>query len=266
MAKFKDKMWIWGHDAGSHNDYNLPIPSKMSPLEGAMYLGVPNMCRVVYNNMPEPPFERDALALDALDNVVWSIIGESLSSRNYGGQSDIDAIVEVAKVHKNIIGGIMDDIFQPPRIAGYTPAMLAGYKKRLSEGAGRDMQLWTVVYAHELNDMIVPFLDECDVTTLWTWKSSDILRLEENFNKFRALWGCDRPLYGGCYLWGYGDGGNPFPLDLLGFQLDIYCKWLNEHKIDGVIFCSNNVCDIGLEAVQVVRNWIYEHKNEELVF
>jgi len=265
MSLFKTKMWMWGHDAGAHNMYNLPTPSKMSPLEGAMYLGTPNMCRVVFGNSPEPPFERDALALDVMDNVVWSIIGDSGSVRNDGGKADIAAVAEVAKTHKNIIGGIMDD-FQPSRLGG-DPLVLAEFKKRLSEGAGRDMQLWTVAYTHDLDrGDIVPFLDECDVATLWTWKSGDIFRLEESFGRFRALWGYDRPLYGGCYLWGYGDGGVPMPAGLLRFQLDTYYKWLHGHKIDGVIFCSNNVCDIGLEAVKIVKDWIYDHRDEKLDF
>ena len=267
MALFKEKMWIWGHDAGQHNGIcNIPGLSKMSPLEGAMYLGTPNMCRVVHSNMPEPPFERDALAIDVLDNVVWSIIGDGGSARNYGGQSDIDAVAEAAKNHKNIIGGIMDDIFHPPRIASYTPAMLADWKKRLSEGAGRDMTLWTVFYEHELDrEDVVPFLDECDVASLWTWKLDHLPNLEENFEKFKKIWGNEKPLYGGCYLWAYGDG-RPMDIDLLKFQLGIYHKWLREHKIDGVIFCSNTVCDIGLESVRLVKDWIFEHKNEKLDF
>ncbi|MCL2518107.1 MAG: hypothetical protein FWF15_06035 [Oscillospiraceae bacterium] len=263
MVSFKEKMWIWGHDAGQHNGIcNITGLSKMSPLEGAMYLGVPNMCRVIHGNMPEPPFERDALALDVLDNVVWSIIGDGGSARNYGGHSDIDDVVEVAKNHPNIIGGIMDDIYHPPRLAGYTPDMLTEYKRKMCDGVGRDMQLWTVVYVHELDrEDVIPFLAECDVASLWTWTLAELPALEENFAKFREIWGYDRPLYGGCYLWAYPDG-RPMDLDLLKKQLDTYYKWIIEHKLDGVIFCSNTICDIGLESAKIVKDWIAEHKDE----
>ena len=37
----KDKLWIWGHEAGSHNGgYGIPKPSRMTPVEGAFYLAV----------------------------------------------------------------------------------------------------------------------------------------------------------------------------------------------------------------------------------
>jgi len=101
-------------------------------------------------------------------------------------------------------------------------------------------------------------LDECDVASLWTWKLAELQQLEVNFEKFRVIWGYERPLYGGCYLWAYPDRC-PMNLNLLKFQLDTYYKWIIKHKLDGVIFCSNTICDIGLESVKLVKNWIDEH-------
>ena len=60
----KEKLWIWGQDAGTHhlvlnNAWNLPGENKMGPVEGANYLGIPNMCRVAMGNKPEPPFDNE---------------------------------------------------------------------------------------------------------------------------------------------------------------------------------------------------------------
>jgi len=262
MKTIKEKMWLWGHDRGSHDNCAIPMKSKMTPLEGAIYLGTPNMCRVVYGGKPEPPFEQDALALDCLNSVVWSIIGDSSSARNNDGGADIDAVAELAKRHKNIIGGIMDDFLNPSRINMYAPSSLADFKRDLTAKSGREMQLWTVVYTHELNEIIIPYLKECDVATLWTWESKNLINLEANFKEFRNYWDDGKPLLGGCYLWDYGGGAKPMPMDLLKYQMDFYYNLLKTGGLDGVVFCSNNVCDVGLESVEYIKNWIKENGDE----
>ena len=46
METVRDRLWVWGHEAGSHNaGWNLPTPSRMTPAEGAFYLGVPKWLR-----------------------------------------------------------------------------------------------------------------------------------------------------------------------------------------------------------------------------
>ena len=41
MENLRDRFWIWGHEAGSHDsDYNISGHSRMTPAEGAFYLGV----------------------------------------------------------------------------------------------------------------------------------------------------------------------------------------------------------------------------------
>src|SRR5262249_22985274 len=43
-ATVRDKLWLWGHDAGAHNDgWGLPRPSRIPPAEAAFYLGTPNL-------------------------------------------------------------------------------------------------------------------------------------------------------------------------------------------------------------------------------
>jgi len=35
MVTLRDRLWLWGHEAGSHDgNYNLPRPSRMTPVEG----------------------------------------------------------------------------------------------------------------------------------------------------------------------------------------------------------------------------------------
>jgi hypothetical protein len=52
----KDWLWLWGHDAGSHNEsWRLPKPSRITPVEAALYLGVPNVIMVRYLGRPPCP-------------------------------------------------------------------------------------------------------------------------------------------------------------------------------------------------------------------
>lgn len=44
----RDRFWIWGHEAGclhkhANNVWKIPGESKMTPAEGASYLGIPNV-------------------------------------------------------------------------------------------------------------------------------------------------------------------------------------------------------------------------------
>ena len=53
----KDDFWLWGQVANSHHEegnniYNLPGVNKMTPLEGAKFFGIKNMCMVVMEDKP----------------------------------------------------------------------------------------------------------------------------------------------------------------------------------------------------------------------
>lgn len=58
MAKLKDKLWLWGQDAGSHHaavgnkSWKLPGENRMGPAEGAAYMGIKNIFRVVMGGGP----------------------------------------------------------------------------------------------------------------------------------------------------------------------------------------------------------------------
>ena len=53
----KNDFWLWGQVANSHHEegnniYNLPGVNKMTPLEGAKFFGIKNMCMVVMEDKP----------------------------------------------------------------------------------------------------------------------------------------------------------------------------------------------------------------------
>ena len=267
ILKLKNALWLWGQDAGSHhvtttgNFWNLPGANKMNPAEGLKYFGIPNCCRVVMNGKPEPPFDRDTEALKDARSVVWSFIGDGGSRRN-DSDTDLEEVVRMARRYPNVSGAIMDDFMRPDRMAIFDPNRVAEFKQRLHTAIlGKPLDFWTVLYTHEIAENILPYLEQVDIVSLWTWDGRDLVNLKENFAKLMAM--TDKSLYAGCYFYDYV-GCRELPMDLMRFQMDVYHEWLMERKIKGIIFCSNAVADIGLKTADYAREWIAQHGEEEI--
>ena len=74
----RECIWAWSHEAGVYNgNYGLPGNSRITPVEGAHFLGVPNIIFIRYHDRPEPPFQQYAIPFKSLERVVWSITGAS---------------------------------------------------------------------------------------------------------------------------------------------------------------------------------------------
>lgn len=256
----RDALWLWGQDIGSHhatlnNCWKLPGENRMGPVEGSAYLGVPNICRVAMGNLPEPPFFEEAEKLKDIPKVVWSVIGDGGSKRTDGGNTDLQAVIDVAKVYPNIIGGIMDDFFSDARMAVYTADVIRDIAGTLHQN---NLDLWTVLYTHELHKPIAEHLRHCDVITFWTWHAEDLIHLEENMTRLESVLAEPRPIYQGVYFWDYG-ASRPMPMELMKHQLEVGYRLYEAGKIKGMVFCSNTIADIGLETVEYTRQWLNAH-------
>ena len=219
----RDKFWIWGHEAGSHNTgWNLPKPSRITPAEGAFYLGVPNIIIVRYDDKPAPPFEQYALALSPL---------KRLAAR-----------------FPNICGVMMDDFFRGgEEIAVHTVDELKNIQRNLTVN-DRKLDLWVVLYDHQLSHPVGDHLAQCDVVTFWTWRSEMLSALEENFERVEHFApSCQKVL--GCYMWDYGNR-KPMPVSLMERQCQLGLQWLRDNRIDGMIFLASCICDLELETVE----------------
>jgi len=251
-----DHFWLWGHEAGSHNTgWGVTQTSRMTPVEATTYLGIPNLILVVYGGKPEPPFDQAALAMRPLKQVVWSIVGDAGSKRN-DQATDLDEVLRLADRFPNITGAMMDDFFyEKPdaqgTIARYSVADLTEFRRRL-HGAARPLDLWVVVYIHQLHMPLTEHLRQCDVVTLWTPKSEDTAKLPDNLARLEALTppGVRKVL--GCYLWDYGVC-QPMPLAAFQEQYRLGRAWLEEGRIDGMIFLASCICDLELDTVEWLR-------------
>jgi len=271
MSKVRDKLWLWCHEAGSHTRYfdhglaRLKKPSRMTPAEAAYYLDIPNVIMVRYHGQPVPPYDRYALSLSPLKRVVWSIVGDGGCGENL----DVDAVRNLAWKFPNITGAMMDDFFgrtkdaQGNKIpAPYTPEQLAGFKKELN-ACGQRLDLWVVLYTHQMEFAVREHLAQCDVVTLWTWKAADLAKLETNFERVCQMAPNSRKMLG-CYMYDYGDGKKEIPVELMEQQCEAGLKLLRARRIEGIIFLASCICDLGLEAVEFTRQWIRRVGEQEI--
>lgn len=248
----RDKLWIFTCVAGADNEgWNLPRPSRMTPAEGAYYLGVPNLLLIRWQNQPPMPFDQYAIALRPLERVVWSLVG----SGGKTGDEERKAALELAARFPNIVGFIMDDFFHRDGSGQLSPEELKDLRTQLTI-AGRKRDLYVVLYSHQLEAPVEKHLTYCDKITFWTWRSEEIEKLEQNFLHLEQL----APNHGkllGCYMWDYGNK-SPIPVDRMKKQCELGLQWLRQGRIEGMIFLANTVCDLDLEAVEWTRKWIAE--------
>jgi len=67
----RDRFWAWAHMEGVYNGglFGLKDGSKITPIEGANYLGLSNLIFIRYNELPKPPFEQYAASLKPLKRI-----------------------------------------------------------------------------------------------------------------------------------------------------------------------------------------------------
>ncbi len=254
MMALRDRMWLWGHEPGSHNvEWGLPRPSRITPVEAAHYMGIPNVIMVRYGPEPLPPDAQYLVSFRSLNRVVWSLVGA-------GGMheaADLDRVLAVAEALPNMTGVMMDDFFRPTGDGVISVEALRETQARLKRAA-RPLDLWVVLYDYQLGMPVRGHLEQCDTLTFWTWEARNLVHLEENFSRFETLAppGCRKVL--GLYMWDYGTHA-PMPLDLMRHQCAFARHWLTEGRLDGIIFLASCICDLDLEAVEWTREWIREN-------
>ncbi len=272
--KLKDCFWLWGQDAMSHQNslgnatWKLPGGNKLGPAEGAQYLGIPNMCRVVMCGNPQPPFDEETRKLTAMKKVIWSAIGDSGSHRN-DAETDLEEVIRQAQMFPNVKGAVFDDFFGAfgePNVthwARYSVEEVRRIKDRLHNSPAGPLDLWVVWYQRGLDYPIDDYLKEFDVITYWNMNTpAHHHRVEEDLARMVERTPGKRRLTG-CYIWNYG-AGRPLTIPEIKFECETFYNMIKSGKSEGIIFCSNCCADVGGPAVDWLRNWIKEAGEEEI--
>ena len=113
MPKLLSKLWNWGHLEGSHSklkgleQYNC----SMTPEAFAQEYGIKNAFIVSYGGNINPPFDNCAKRFSCLDNIKWSVLGDSGTPLPEDRLAHAPDVIRVAAKAKNISGGVVDDFF-----------------------------------------------------------------------------------------------------------------------------------------------------------
>ena len=252
MESVKDRFWIFTCVAGADNDWleraGLKTGSRMTPAEGAFYLDVPNLIMVRWNGLPAYPSDQYAISFRPLKQVVWSIVG----SGGENEKNEVELTLDLASRFPNITGVMMDDFFTNEGKGQVELDKLKVIRNKLNVPR-RKLDLWVVLYTHQLQLPVKPYLEFCDIITLWTWNSDDLKELESNFQQLEQLNNNRKML--GCYMWDYPNS-KPVSISNMEKQCETGLQWLIEGRIQGMIFLANTVCDLDLEVVEWTRRWI----------
>ncbi|MBO5689503.1 MAG: hypothetical protein J6S73_06185 [Lentisphaeria bacterium] len=270
--KIRDRLWIWGQDVMSHhrtlnNCWKLPGENKMDSAAGAKHLGIDNIFRVVMQGKPLPPFDPEMDKLTHAKKVVWSILGD-MGSQGLQAPDDLDEVLHLAEKYPQIGGGIFDDFFYGEEKAaalghwGRLPVERVAEIRDALHNFSRPLELYIVIYEAILQRDCKAYLELCDCITYWTWCSENLAQLPANLDKVRTL-APGKKYFGGLY--GHDYGNQTFmPLDRVRKQCEFYTNALKKDELQGVIVCSNCIADIGLPAMDYIRDWIAEVGEEEV--
>ena len=137
---------------------------------------------------------------------------------------------------------------------GYAPDTCAGIRTALKVQNPR-LQVCSTVYTHELEGKNWTAFDALiDVVFLWTWKSEDLVKLDEGVARCRELFP-GKPIVLGCYLSDYTLKA-PVPMDRLRCQWERIPGYLDKGLIDGFCILGAYLIDHHPEQATWVRDYI----------
>lgn len=302
----RDRLWLFACPPGGDAEYldmaGVRGGSRMTPVEGAHWLGLKNLLFVTQDhNRPKAMWteikwkakttmEQWAISFESMQRVNWAAVGSS----GGGGLKTVPDIVSIAKSYPNLTGIYLDDFVKdrskrPDGTFAGKPAMsedeLTAMRAQLAK-VGRPMEVWTTVYTYDLDPQhadythcdppLVNSLKHFDVIVLWTWKSDDLRDLEKNLARLEAAKPKSTRIALGVYLWDYTGideakkadptyrFGKPTPLALMEQQCSLGLKWLNEGRVSDLVILGNSHLDIGINTAPWMRDWIKKHGDEKL--
>lgn len=256
MRSIRDRLWMFSVEAGTDDrEYGVPL-SRMTPIESCLTMGVSRLMMITNEqNEPKPPLEPYFRALRPLDEVAWSLVGSG-SQTGWAEGREVAILRDLATRYPNLTGVYMDDFFNKSTADGpgtFSLNELDTLRRQLVVGTRR-LNLWVVLYTHQIDMPIERQLERIDIINLWTWHAKDLVDLDENLARVEEKYPGAR-ISLGLYLYDYGDR-REMPLELMQHQCERALAWLHEGRIESAALLGSYLCDLGLETVEWTRDWI----------
>jgi len=268
--KLREKFWLWGHPEGRYNnEFGNTQISRMTPMEGCLYLGIRNTFMVpVGVDVNRRQYNK---SFKTLRNVVW----ECYDAGNK--PETVEPLIAEAADFSNISGVVFDD-FQRGGAKQYKQIPLENLwhvRERLHTGGVRPLNMWMVLYTHEFaldpndpaskpydEEAFPAYVEPFDGIIMWTWSEKDVNLIPEKFEAFKKLTEGKRRM-AGCYLWNFGQK-KPATGAAVKWQLDWWREKLLAGEIEGVVLHTNTMADLDLEAYDAAIAWMEAHGDEEI--
>lgn len=262
----RDKFWLWGHPEGRYNQnadgYGCPDVSRMTPMEGCIYLGVRNTFMVpVGVDVNRRQYNK---SFKTLNNVGWECFDACEKPEI------IDIAIDEAKDFPNISCVVLDDFKildnGELRYKKFPLSMLKQINQKLHNNEVRRLDSWMVLYTYQFgvneeeDKEFQPYMDEFDGVIMWTWRECDVPLIPEKFEIFKKITPNTRRMVG-CYLYNFGEHKQATG-DAVKWQLDYYRELLLKGEIEGIVLHTNTMADLDYEAYDVACEWMDKHGDE----
>ena len=244
--KLRDKFWQWGHPEGCYNNgqdgWGNMAESRMTPMEGCLYLGISKTFMVPVGRKINRP-------------------------------EKIEQIIEESKEFPNITAAVLDDFVgkaKKRRDAGeeVNADILVSVRERFNHNEVRPIDMWMVLYTREFglegvdDTPLCPFLDACNGIIMWTWEEKDVPLIPKKFEVLKKLTPGTRKMFG-CYLYNFGERKQA-TAEAVKWQLDFYREKILAGEAEGVVFHTNTMADLDYEAYDAALEWMAIHGDEEV--
>ena len=259
MAHLRDRFWIWGHPEGRYNhEYGNEQESRMTPLEGALYMGARNLFMVpVGVNVNVRQYNK---SFTPLRSVGWAIDNAAADP------AALNQLIEQAKDFPNITCGVFDDFVGYLAKHPIPPERFLAVRERMHTEAARPLSMWMVLYTHEFgvdeaqDAAFQPYIDAFDGVIMWTWEERRLDQFEEKYARFKELTKNRRRMLG-LYLYNFGEC-RPATAEAARWQLERYTQLLRAGEIEGIVLHTNTMADLDHPAYDVETAWMREHGDE----
>ena len=268
MATLKDKLWLWGHPEGKYNnDFGNTEISRMTPLEGALYLDCSGIFMVPVDSVVN---RRQYLkSFKPIKRVGWDILrtNDGKAEEGAGAHPElVNELIENAKEFKNITCAVFDDFAIGKRYSLFPIENMFKVRDMLHNNDVRRLDMWMVLYSHEFGENeeddkeFLPYVEPFDGIIMWTWEEKDLVKFEEKYKKFKEITNGKRRMLG-LYLYNFGEHKKSTG-KAVAWQLDRYYELLKAGEIEGIVLHTNTMADLDHESYKVCNDWLEIHKND----
>ena len=260
----RDKFWLWGHPEGYYNNkYGNNGISRMTPMEGCLYLGVRNVFMVPDGDHLHIPVNRRQYnkSFTTLNQVGWEFGNPCIAAG--GDTSPIDEFLSDAKDFENIGCAVFDDFKSDNRYKNVPLENLLAVREKFHNNGVRHMDTWMVLYTfqfgkdREVDDEFQPYMEAFDGIIMWTWAEKDMPLIPEKFEHFKRMTPNNKRLLG-VYLWNFGESKEATG-EIVEWQLNWAKEKMLAGELDGVVLHTNTMADLDYEAYDVAVRWMKEN-------